>query len=163
MSDTKKNIILTKRDKEFHIDTNLNGQELCEASVVLACYLSGLYASAEYQGGKVFSILTSWRPKRKTGHLKTYFLKSLHFGNFKNSVLKWVTKMEWNGLQECTVLGYKNWLSDNRHQNRNVLLRRLNAEGKKVIAISGWKSCSWGNVDTCGFLNDWLKNIVPGH
>ena len=27
-------------------------------------------------------------------HLKTYFLKSLHFGNFKNSVLKWVTKME---------------------------------------------------------------------
>ena len=25
---------------------------------------------------------------------KTYFLKSLHFGNFKNSVLKWVTKME---------------------------------------------------------------------
>lgn len=59
MSDTKKNIIFTKRDKEFHIDTNLNGQELCEASVVLACYLSGLYASAEYQGGKVFSILTS--------------------------------------------------------------------------------------------------------
>jgi len=27
-------------------------------------------------------------------NFKTYFLKSLHFGNFKNSVLKWVTKME---------------------------------------------------------------------
>ena len=33
--------------------------------------------------------------KTKEGfYLKTYFLKSLHFGNFKNSVLKWVTKME---------------------------------------------------------------------
>lgn len=31
---------------------------------------------------------------RKQEHLNTYFLKSLHFGNFKNSVLKWVTKME---------------------------------------------------------------------
>ena len=41
-------------------------------------------------------------------HLKTYFLKSLHFGNFKNSVLKWVTRMYCFGLQECTVLGYKN-------------------------------------------------------
>ena len=34
-----------------------------------------------------------------TRNEKTYFFKSLHFGNFKNSVLKWVTKMEWIGLQ----------------------------------------------------------------
>ncbi len=32
--------------------------------------------------------------KKTKEDLKTYFLKSLHFGNFKNSVLKWVTKME---------------------------------------------------------------------
>ena len=39
---------------------------------------------------------------------KTNFLKSLHFGNFKICEPKWVTKMERNGLQKCTVLGYKN-------------------------------------------------------
>ena len=53
----------------------------------------------------------------KTLHIKTYFLKSLHFGYFKICEPKWVTKMERNGLQKCTVLGYKN--SKNRYpQNR---------------------------------------------
>ena len=33
-------------------------------------------------------------------HLKTYFLKSLYFGYFKICEPKWVTKMEWIGLQE---------------------------------------------------------------
>lgn len=47
--------------------------------------------------------------KTKEGfYLKTYFLKSLHFGYFKICEPKWVTKMERNGLQKCTVLGYKN-------------------------------------------------------
>lgn len=47
--------------------------------------------------------------KAKEGfYLKTYFLKSLHFGYFKICEPKWVTKMERNGLQKCTVLGYKN-------------------------------------------------------
>ena len=41
-------------------------------------------------------------------HLKTYFLKSLHFGNFKNSVLKWVTRMYCFGLQKWNKTGYKN-------------------------------------------------------
>lgn len=36
----------------------------------------------------------------KTLHIKTYFLKSLHFGYFKICEPKWVTKMEWIGLQE---------------------------------------------------------------
>ena len=39
--------------------------------------------------------------KTKEGfYLKTYFLKSLHFGYFKICEPKWVTKMEWIGLQE---------------------------------------------------------------
>ena len=36
--------------------------------------------------------------KTKEGfYLKTYFLKSLHFGYFKICEPKWVTKMERNG------------------------------------------------------------------
>lgn len=31
---------------------------------------------------------------KRAVYLKTYFLKSLYFGNSKNSVLKWVTEME---------------------------------------------------------------------
>lgn len=41
MNDTKKNIMLTKRGKEFHIDADFNGQELYEALATLADYLSG--------------------------------------------------------------------------------------------------------------------------
>ena len=32
--------------------------------------------------------------------MKTYFLKSLHFGYFKNSGMRWITKAEWIGSQE---------------------------------------------------------------
>ena len=41
MSDAKKSITLTKREKEFHIDADFNGQELYEALAALTCYLSG--------------------------------------------------------------------------------------------------------------------------
>lgn len=48
---------------------------------------------------------------------KTNFLKSLHFGYFKICEPKWVTRMEYNGLQKWNGLGYKN--SKNRYpQNR---------------------------------------------
>lgn len=41
MSDVKKSITLTKRDKEFHIDADFNGQELYEALVALIGYVRG--------------------------------------------------------------------------------------------------------------------------
>jgi hypothetical protein len=41
MSDVKKSMTVAKRDKEFHVDADLNGQELYEALAALTCYLSG--------------------------------------------------------------------------------------------------------------------------
>lgn len=41
MSDAKKSITLTKREKEFHIDADFNGQELYEALVALIGYVRG--------------------------------------------------------------------------------------------------------------------------
>ena len=48
--------------------------------------------------------------------LKTYFLKSLHFGNFKNSVLKWVINTEWIGSQEFQNRNYDKALYDFRQE-----------------------------------------------
>ena len=43
MSDAKKSMTVTKRDKEFHIDVNLNGQELYETLVALIGYVRGSF------------------------------------------------------------------------------------------------------------------------
>ena len=47
---------------------------------------------------------------------KTNFLKSLHFGNFKNSVLKWVINTEWIGSQEFQNRNYDKALYDFRQE-----------------------------------------------
>jgi len=51
-----------------------------------------VFDKREKSGWSLEKVLTTPTDTKKGP--KTYFLKSLHFGNFKNSVLKWVTKME---------------------------------------------------------------------
>ena len=64
--------------------------------------------------------------KTKEGfYLKTYFLKSLHFGYFKICEPKWVTKMERNG--------YKNVL----FWTASGILRKMREEWR--LCVVKWK------------------------
>ena len=64
----------------------------------------------------VFPSIANKADKVFSFQLKTYFLKALHFGNFKNSVLKWVINTEWIGSQEFQNRNYDKALYDFRQE-----------------------------------------------